>query len=125
MAMAATPDSCSLSTCSLTNICGISRTADTWMAFYACTVAFQHTESGCRAPSDLILDEGEEGADNQGQPILDQGRHLVAEALASTRWHEAKHISALQGGIDDFSLHWPVEPASASVYNPRLNYDIY
>ena len=87
-----------------------------------CSMALQQSAMhGCRAASDLILNEREERTDDQGQPILDQSRHLVAEALASTRWHEAEHISTLQCGIDDFPLHWPVKAASGSTYTSAYN----
>jgi len=57
----------------------------------------------------LVLDERQEGRDDQGAAALQQGRQLVAEGLAATGRHEAHHISALHGGIYHLLL---LRPAS-------------
>lgn len=43
------------------------------------------------------LNQGQEGADNQGDLSLQEGRKLVAQALAPPAGHEAQDITALAG----------------------------
>ena len=56
---------------------------------------------------DLVLHQGDERGDNQRQPIQDQGRQLVAEALPPARGHHAETVAACQHGRNDFLLAGP------------------
>jgi len=55
----------------------------------------------------LVLDEGQERGDDKCTTGFQHGRQLVAEALASSRGHEAEHVSTLHGGIYHLLLLLP------------------
>ena len=49
----------------------------------------------------LILHQGDQRGDHQGDPWEQQGRDLVAEGFAGAGGHDTQHIPALQQGIDE------------------------
>ncbi len=53
---------------------------------------------------DLVLHQRDQRRDDQRQPVEDQGRELVAEALAAAGGHDAQAIASCQDGRDDFLL---------------------
>jgi hypothetical protein len=57
---------------------------------------------------DLVLHEREQGRDHHGEAAFkEQGRHLVAEALAAAGGHDGERVPLGQHGGDDLGLAGP------------------
>ncbi len=56
---------------------------------------------------DLVLHQGDQRADDQGQAGQEEGRQLVAEALAAAGRHDAEHIPPAQDVLDHLALARP------------------
>ena len=67
-------------------------------------------------PVHLVLHEGDQGRDDQGEAVKNQGRQLVAEGLATAGGHKHQAVPAGQDVPDDVRL----ERAKAVVPEPRL-----
>ena len=53
---------------------------------------------------DLILHEGDEGRDDQGQVLAHERRELVAERLARSGRHDHQRVALAQGSLDGLGL---------------------
>ena len=61
---------------------------------------------------DLVLHEGHEGRDHHVGCLTDEGRQLVAEALAAARGHHHQRVAAGESRGDRFRLQRP-QPVEA------------
>ena len=52
----------------------------------------------------LVLHQGDQGGDHQGDPGQQQGGHLVAQGLAPAGGHHPQHVPAGQDGPDELLL---------------------
>src|SRR5512135_844110 len=56
---------------------------------------------------DLVLHEGDEGRDHDGEAAQREGGHLKADRLAGARGQDAEHVASGEHGGDDVTLARP------------------
>ena len=61
-------------------------------------------DTGLTQSVDLVLHEGDQGADHHVETFRDQRGHLVGEALAAAGGHHQQRIVALEVGLDRLAL---------------------
>ena len=55
----------------------------------------------------LVFHQGDEGRDDDGEPVASEGGQLEAERFSAAGREEGEHIFADEIGLDDFALQRP------------------
>ena len=56
---------------------------------------------------DLVLHQGDEGRDHEGEALFHHRRHLEAHRFASSGGEDGEHVAARERLVDDALLHGP------------------